>query len=261
METVFKCPYCYTYTYSSSSKSRGNFTNWYAVIQHTSKCTSNSREFVISEIYGPIHYSEFLVSSLEELLQKFPKLPYSDFLKKFKKAGIIDKSFNFCNYVSNEDIINSIKEFYAINNRIPSFRDFQNNPKYPGRTTVVSHFKTWNNAILAAGFTPNTQSGYGTNTLGLDGHLYRSTAEAYFADNYLYGKYSYDIEPRYPKPYNKYYDWYVKELNLYIELDGGLRPEVIKEKLKINYMLNIPFLVIKTDEIYTKNFSLVTNAR
>lgn len=78
----------------------------------------------------------------------------------------------------------------------------------------------------------------------------------YFADTFLYGNYTYDIEPKYPEPHNRYYDWYVHELDLYIELDGGIRPEVIKEKVSINKKLGRNLKVVKTSEIYVSTFNL-----
>ena len=114
-----------------------------------------------------------------------------------------------------------------------------------------------NKAIEAAGFEPNIQNGFGIDTYGLDGHLYRSQAEAYFADNFLYGKYKYVVEPKYPEPHNKFYDWYIEDLNVYIELDGGLRPQVIEEKIEINKNLGRKLLVYTTEQIYKLNNKII----
>lgn len=142
-----------------------------------------------------------------------------------------------------DTIIESICRFYATNQRIPTTKDFAKDSDYPSYKTVQNHFKYWNAAIEAAGFEPNIQSGFGTNTYGLDGILYRSQAEAYFADNFLFNKHEYAVEPKYPDS-NWLYDWYVKDLDLYIELDGGLRPERIKEKIELNKRLRRKLLVI-----------------
>ena len=144
-------------------------------------------------------------------------------------------------------IIKSIQQFYKENNRIPKTIDFINN-KYIGYSTVIKYFNSWNKAIEAAGFKPNIKNIYGIYTKANDGIIYRSRYEAKFVNKFLFNKYKYIIEPKYPNS-NKRYDWYLPELNLYIELDGEIRPEVIKEKIEINKLLNRNLLVIKTKDI------------
>ena len=152
---------------------------------------------------------------------------------------------------SDSELLTAIKDFYDKNQRVPNKRDFIRT-EYPAYTTIVSRFGSWNTAILMAGFTPNTGC-YGIKTKGLDSHNYRSAAEAYFCDRYLYGEYEYIIEPEYPAPYSKkLYDWYLPSLELYIELDGGLRPLVIEGKKKINTSLNRLCLFIPESKIYNK---------
>lgn len=250
MEKNFYCPYCLLI----KPKYASSFKSWASVRAHTSTCTANDGSYYILNTLGPVLLTEFSSMPIDEIKQKYPTITpenLTDILKKLKTKNLVPKSFTFRILYSKEEIISKITSYYKKYGKIPGIRDFgSNNSEYPNHDTVKTHFGTWNNAILAAGFAPNTKSGYGTKALGLDGHLYRSTAEAYFADNYLYGKYSYDIEPKYQKPYNMYYDWYVKELNLYIELDGGLRPQRIKEKIEINNNLNIRCVIINTKHIY-----------
>lgn len=154
-----------------------------------------------------------------------------------------------------ELIIEAIHNFYYQYNRIPTAIEFKT--PYPSRGTVERYFGSWNNAVEVAGFTITTSSHYGIATCALDQHLYRSKAEAYFVDTYLFGKYDYIIEPRYPEPHNKYYDWYIPKLDLYIELDGGLRPNTIKEKIQINKSLSRNLLVINIKNIYRKDFTFL----
>lgn len=163
-----------------------------------------------------------------EIVNKSTKKPYSDYSK--------------------EGIILAIQKFHAKYNRIPTTRDFMDNPEYPSNGTVQKYFTKWNSAIEAAGFSINT-SKFGTHTFGLDGYLYRSQAEAYFVDTYLFSKFKYDVEPKYPYPHYRFYDWYIPELDLYIELDGGIRPEITKQKIEINKRLNRHCLFINTSEI------------
>jgi len=160
---------------------------------------------------------------------------------------------------TNDETIEAIQLFVEEHDRVPQERDFLNSDgKYPSKTTVVRQFDSWNKAIEAAGFEADYNNGFGTRTKGKDGRLYRSKAEAYFADNFLFGQYKYDKEePKYPKPYNNLrYDWYLYELDCYIELDGGIRPDVIPKKIEINKDLGRNLLVIPAKDIYKKDFTL-----
>jgi hypothetical protein len=163
--------------------------------------------------------------------------------KALEAAGL--EINNYHSHYSKEILISKILDYIADTGNLPTIRGF----KYS--STCIRHFGSLNKAIEAAGFEPNIQNGFGVDTYGLDGHLYRSQAEAYFADNFLFGNYDYTVEPKYPYPHNKFYDWYVKELDLYIELDGGLRPETTKEKIEINKQLNRNCIFYNTYKIYS----------
>ena len=151
-----------------------------------------------------------------------------------------------------QSIILAIKAFVELNTCIPKLRDFKYSEGYPDPDTVQKYFGSWNKGIEAAGFQPNIQNGFGINTIAKDGKLYRSAHEAYFVDTYLYGKYDYAVEPKYPSPYSYYYDWYIPSLDLYIELDGGCRPYRTKEKLAINQAKDINCIFINTDDLYDR---------
>ena len=155
-------------------------------------------------------------------------------------------------YWTREEIIITIQNFHNIHKRLPKTRDFVGSD-FPSNYVIINHFDSWNNAIMAAGFEPNLSNILGIATYSIDGNLYRSKAEAYFVDKFLFSKYEYEIEPKYPPPYNKYYDWYIPSLNLYIELDGGLRPNITEEKIAINKLLGRDCLFITTDSIYKYN--------
>lgn len=116
-------------------------------------------------------------------------------------------------------------------------------------TVVLQFYKTWDNALSTNGIPPSRSSLYGIPTTASDKHLYRSKVEAYFVDTYLYNKYCYEIEPKYPES-NWRYDWYIKELDLYVELAGGLRPERITSKIEINNRLNRKLLVVTYEDVY-----------
>lgn len=152
---------------------------------------------------------------------------------------------------SKDYIVGSIIEYIKKYNKIPTTNEFDADKNFPSSITVVKYCGSWENAIRDAGYTPDIGSGFGIYTKALDGNTYRSKAEAYFVDTYLFDKYSYIIEPSYPKPEERRrYDWYIKELDVYIELDGGCRPNIITEKVAINKRLNIDCAIIPVKNIY-----------
>ena len=233
------CPYCLKY-----------FKSWLSVRGHVSHCLLNNKEFCVDLEYGAIHFSELL----DPLVHKrYKNTTLQGYLKTFKKNNIISPSFSLTNIHTKESILKTIEEFVHKYNYVPSTRDFDSNILYPNSSTVRYYFSSWNEAIIEAGYNPVIQNGFGASTYGLDDVLYRSKAEAYFSDTYLYNKYNYIVEPKYPKPHYKYYDWYLPKLDLYIELDGGCRPEVILDKIKINLELNRNLLVIPYKLIYKFN--------
>lgn len=116
-------------------------------------------------------------------------------------------------------------------------------------TTVLRFYKDWESALAANNIKSTRSDTYGIPTIAKDNHLYRSKVEAYFVDTYLWGKYLYDIEPPYPNSLWKY-DWYIKELDLYIELAGGLRDYRIQEKLIVNKELRRNLLIVNYNDAY-----------
>lgn len=251
----YKCPYCGQNSYSNKGKKRGNFPDWKAVRGHVSKCSKNNKEYYIDLIYGPLHYTLF-TTDYYLLIDKYPNLhiPIKSIVKGFRLAGYdipdIRRKWN------RESIIKAIQKFVKLNNRIPEFREWNSHNSttgYPSTASIKKYFGSWNSGIKAAGFEPNIFNGFGIDTYGKDGHLYRSQVEAYFVNNYLYDKHIYEVEPKYPEPYNKWYDWYLPELDLYIELDGGCRPQIIKEKIDINKKLKRKLLIITPLEVYSNS--------
>lgn len=153
-------------------------------------------------------------------------------------------------------MLTCIKAYVQKYNKIPTQVEFNADKNFPSAVTVVKYCGSWEAAILEAGYTPDIGSGFGYYTKALDGHTYRSKAEAYFVDTYLYDKYSYDIEPLYPLPYQgKKYDWYIRDLDIYIELDGNCRPNITEEKRRINKDLNMKCAIIPIKYLY-KNKTL-----
>lgn len=235
-----QCPYC-----------NKEFKTWMSIRGHVSHCINNTGEYFTDLNEGPIHYSKIKNLNSFQIKAKYPNLKanLSNVRKGFFRRGITVYCYRV-NIWNKKTIIESIQLFYKENNRIPQTRDFlKSKGKYPGHNVVIKYFGSWNKGIEAAGFTPNIQNGWGINTIANDGITYRSRYEADFVNKFLHDKYIYEIEPSYPSPYCKWYDWYIPELNLYIELDGEIRPEIIKEKIEINKSLNRNLLVINTKNL------------
>lgn len=255
MNQEYKCPYCGQNSYAKTSKNKGVFLDWQAVVRHTSKCNKNDNSFIVTKEYGPLPTEYVLSADLKELKSKYPKVRFSDKLKHLKRNNIIPDKRPLRLEYSKDSIISYILAYVQDTGKIPTNRDTIGTI-FPSNKPIIAIFGSWNAAIEAAGFTPTIQNGFGVNTKAKDGHLYRSKAEAYLVDTYLYGIYDYIIEPKYPEPHNKIYDWYIPSLNLYIELDGGLRPEVIKDKIEINKILNRNCIIISIKELYDSSFTL-----
>ncbi len=248
----YKCPYCNKKCKSDNTK----FLSWINVRSHTRICKESTGEYFIDQNIGSLHYTEFLNTDSFYIKAKYPNLKATCknikncFKKRNINIGTLQRKWD------KNTIIKVIRQFYRKNSRLPQTKDWELDTSisgYPNTKTVQNHFGSWNKAIKAAGFEPNLQNSYGINTYGLDKHLYRSRYEAKFCDKFLFKQYDYNIEPKYPKPYEYFYDWYIEELDLYIELDGGLRPERIKKKIEINKNLNRKLLVVSPSSIRDYN--------
>lgn len=157
-----------------------------------------------------------------------------------------------------KNIITKIQEFFKEYGRIPKCKEFIN-PKYPSYGTVANRFGSWNAAIVASGYTPYIPNDlYGSPTVAKDGVLYKSKAEAYFVDNFLFKKYQYVYETPYGNGW--LFDFYLPELDLYIELDGNIPTTAYTEKLINKQQFcttnHIKLLVIKINEIRKSKFDL-----
>lgn len=94
--------------------------------------------------------------------------------------------------IPRENIINLIKSFYKINERIP----FKN--EFPHYSAARERFGTWNNAIITAGFNPNPVK-FAYKHVANDGHICDSMSEK-IIDDWLYRK---QIHHEIHVPYNK----------------------------------------------------------
>lgn len=72
------------------------------------------------------------------------------------EAGFEPNKRGYDAYHTKETCIKDIQQWTNKHNGIPPIStDFNDNPKYPSRSTIQKLFGTWNNAIIAAGFKPN----------------------------------------------------------------------------------------------------------
>ena len=76
----------------------------------------------------------------------------------------------------------------------------------------------------------------------------------------MYNNYTYEYEPKYPNRW--LFDFYIKELELYIEIDGGFTDAIGNYRTKLNNKIqycknnNIKLKVLLKDDIYKKDFKL-----
>ena len=209
---------------------------------------------------------EDVLLSIKEYVHIFNDIPfYQSFQnnKDFPSASSVERLFGSWNNAilaagflprqenkswSKDECIKAIQLFNEENNRPPRSLDFiKSNSKFPNYTTIMNKFGSWNKGIEAAGFVGSTVF-YGAHLQAKDGDWYRSHAEVEFVNKYLYNVYKYYYELPYGNGW--YYDFYLPEKNLYIEIDGGLRPERIKEKIEYHKENNIKCAVISTDEVF-----------
>lgn len=66
--------------------------------------------------------------------------------KALELAGL---SVNYQNHTEDE-LLSSLNKFYKENNKVPTQRDFVNNPKYPAYSNYIYKFGTWNEALKKA---------------------------------------------------------------------------------------------------------------
>lgn len=236
------CPYC-----------AKQFDNWLSVRKHTSKCTKNNYSYIITLEYGPISYNEIESINYREFKNRYPNIPATTTTsigKALRKRGILSwKAMN------KEEIKQSFIRFFLENGKSPTSRDCYYTYYLPTDYRCKELFGTYNNAVVYSGLEPNKQSGYGLITTALDNNKYRSNLEAIFVNKYLLNKFTYEYEKPYPNWF-RVSDFYLPEKDLYIEVAGGLRPEVIKEKIKFCVDNNLNLLVVYPNDILKDKVNL-----
>lgn len=251
-DNTCRCPYC--------DKA---FKSWGSVRSHISSCALNSREYYISEIYGPIEYQFFNNKHLAEIQDIYPSITDSTLENVKRIVRGIDTQVNLTNMKkvewTKETCIDAIHSYVDTTGKIPSTRECKNIANFPSKGTIYTKFGSWNKFIEEAGFEPSIKCGYGKSTMAADGVMYRSGLEAYFVDNYLFNKYDYVYEQSYPTECNlprRLYDFYIPSLDLYIEIAGGLRDDVIQLKVDKAKKAKINLLVCYPRQIYSNKYTL-----
>ena len=86
-----------------------------------------------------------------------------------------------------------------------------------------------------------TSQQYGKQTYGKDGILYRSMFESEFANKFLFNKYNYEYERPYNDGSKRKCDFYVKELDLWIECAyGEISQKYVYQNKRLVY-LDVPY--------------------
>ena len=148
--------------------------------------------------------------------------------------------------------IDNLYDFVINNSRLPVASEFNTKTTFskPPTKTIQKLFGSWNNFIQEAGFIP--KEGLGTISYALDGFKYKSVNEMLFVNKVLFKKEHYEYEISYPNSSYKY-DFYLKDLDIYIEIAGLLDKEDyvkrLKEKININEEFHRKLLIVLPKEI------------
>ncbi len=235
-----KCPYC---NYESS--------DWKSVRAHTSKCNNSTHTYYISLILGPIDLKQLENKNWLQIKEMYPLLSSEDLKSlsyRLRKLGFSTK------VVWTEDTAKqAIIDWVNTYNKVPTSRDTYNNPQIPSDQWVKQNYSSWTTFIERCGYTPCSSS-YG-NTVKYKNLTLRSNFEYYFVSMYLDNKYNYIYEQPYPSS-NRICDFYLTDYNVFIELAGGLRPEVIQEKIKFCLDKSLKLIVLYPKQVYKRDFCL-----
>ena len=173
----------------------------------------------------------------------------------------IRKSAEARRIYSKEKLIEKIKDFVQKEGRIPTKNEFINNPFCPDYVTYRHYFGTWNNAIKAAGYTPNEQWFTSGDLFAKDGHKCNSISEI-IIDDWFFGNHIPHIR-EYLYPEGRYRcDFMVG--NTFIEFFGLVNAsivnpnyvETIKRKKEICKKSNIVLIELYEKDLYKLDQSL-----
>ena len=187
---------------------------------------------------------------------KFPKRPALRKMCKFCKKQFISRE-KYCSVecknkdqiITKEEVIKRIKDFYIKTGRIPLKREFKH--ARVGR----ERYGTWNNTIIAAGFSPNPVK-FAKKYLAKDGHKCDSLAEK-IIDDWLYSRQiNHERSLPYPGNLNLHADFVIKDYWIeFFGLHGQHKryDELRKEKLKLVKAYNLKLIDIYPKDLFPKN--------
>ena len=144
----FKCPYCGI----DKNIKKVPFVSWSSITIHIRFCTKANNEYIITDKFGPIHYTEFLYTPIKELKLTYGVTNLRDMNKKFKKNGIITVDIYKGRKHTKDSVIKAIQHYHLIHNKVPTSFEFNKAPGFPSSTTVGNYFGSWGKGLEAAGF-------------------------------------------------------------------------------------------------------------
>lgn len=166
-----------------------------------------------------------------------------------QKAEIAKRLKQYRTKYSDEDLLNKIKRFYEIYERIPLKREFNAWHIYTAR------FGSWNKAVIAAGFDPNPVL-FSKKFIAKDGHTCHSFTEKVIDDWFF----AHDIKHERHVCYRgtKFTADFLIEPNVFIEFFGlaGAQKSydaIIEKKRYLSKKLKYQLIEIYPDDIYPKN--------
>ena len=151
--------------------------------------------------------------------------------------------------VSNNQIINEIKNFYKNNGRIPL------KIEYHHYKAARFRFGTWNKAIKAAGFEPNPVM-FAKKYIANDGHKCDSLAEKIIDDWFYTSKIKHRIHVSYPENNSLTADFVINNCWIeYFGLDGELNSyDILKRrKIEIAKKLNLRLIALYPRDLFPIN--------
>lgn len=106
---------------------------------------------------------------------KYPNPHYDTYRKEFGSLNnaLIDAGIDIEKYSKQKltekhiELINKLQEWVKDNGKMPVANDLKYNPNYPSRSVYIKEFGSWDNSLIAAGFTPNNHE----NARGRQGEL------------------------------------------------------------------------------------------
>jgi signal recognition particle subunit SEC65 len=185
--------------------------------------------------------------------------------KKFKKSTgnkkyCSMKCRNETECYSSKELLNIIKNTFKKLERVPAKREMLGGVD----KACVKFFGSWNNAVLAAGLTPNRSHDNRmykrVHAKALDGHLCDSISEL-LIDNWLYkNNILHERDVYYPNTHHKA-DWaiIIENQKIFVEYfglanDSPRYDRTMKEKKKLCSKNKISLIAVYPQDLYPKNF-------